>query len=115
MLLLGGAIVVELLVVPSDLWGIRLVGINAVHCLTLIPVLSIAPLMALIYAMRAGAPENPTVAGALAGAAAAGIAATIYATNCTDDSPLFVASWYPLATLIVVVAGALAGTRLLRW
>lgn len=114
-LLLGGAIVVELLVVPSDLWGIRLVGINAVHCLTLIPVLSIAPLMALIYAMRAGAPENPTVAGALAGAAAAGIAATIYATNCTDDSPLFVASWYPLATLIVVVAGALAGTRLLRW
>ena len=79
------------------------------HCLTLIPLLSIPPLAALIIAMREGAPRHPALTGALAGAAAAGVAATIYATNCTDDSPLFVASWYPLATLIVVAAGALAG------
>ena len=90
-------------------------GDNALHCLRVIPLLSIAPLAVLIYAMRAGAPQNPTLAGALAGAAAAGIAATLYASNCTDDSPLFVASWYPLATLIVVVAGAAAGNRFLRW
>jgi hypothetical protein len=51
----------------------------------------------------------------LAGAAAAGIAATLYASNCPDDSPLFVASWYPLATLLVVAIGAVAGDRLLRW
>jgi hypothetical protein len=113
--LLGGAVIVELLVTPPELWAVRLVGTNALHCLTLIPLMSIPPLAALIAAMRAGAPSHPALTGALAGAAAAGAAATIYATNCTDDSPLFVASWYPLATLIVVAAGALAGRKWLQW
>ena len=114
-ILLGGAAVVELVVTPTDLWLTRLVGTNALHCLTLIPLMSIPPLAALIVAMRAGAPSHPALTGALAGAAAAGAAATIYATNCTDDSPLFVVSWYPLATLIVVAAGALAGRKWLQW
>jgi hypothetical protein len=113
--LLGGAVIVELVVTPADLWMTRLVGTNALHCLTLIPLMSIPPLAALIVAMRAGAPSHPALTGALAGAAAAGAAATIYATNCTDDSPLFVASWYPLATLVVVAAGALAGRKWLQW
>jgi hypothetical protein len=103
------------MIVPPDLWGTRLVGTNWLHCLTLIPLFSIAPLAALIVAMRAGAPLHPALTGALAGAAAAGVAATVYATSCTDDSPLFVASWYPLATLVVVAAGALAGRRFLQW
>jgi hypothetical protein len=109
------AVVMELMTVPSQLWMTRLVGTNAMHCLTLIPLLSIPPLVALIIALREGAPRNPALTGALAGAAAAGVAATIYATNCTDDSPLFVASWYPLATFLVVAAGALAGRLFLRW
>ena len=113
--LLGGAVAAELALVPPALWGTRLIGSNWLHCLMLIPLLSIAPLTALILAMRAGAPLHPALTGALAGAAAAGVAATIYATNCTDDSPLFVASWYPLATLVVVAAGALAGRRWLQW
>jgi len=113
--LLIGAVLVELAVTPPELWGARLVGHNALHCLTLIPLMSIPPLAALIVAMRAGAPQYPALTGVLAGAAAAGIAAIIYATNCTDDSPLFVASWYPLATLVVVAAGALAGRRWLQW
>jgi hypothetical protein len=113
--LLAGAVVAELALVPRDLWGTRLIGHNALHCLTLIPLMSIPPLTALIAAMRAGAPQHPALSGALAGAAAAGVAATIYATNCTDDSPLFVASWYPLATLVVVAAGAFAGRRFLQW
>jgi hypothetical protein len=113
--LLGGAVVAELVLMPEHTWASRLIGHNALHCLTLIPLLSIPPLAALIAAMRAGAPQYPGLSGALAGAAAAGVAATIYATNCTDDSPLFVASWYPLATLVVAAAGALAGRRFLRW
>ena len=114
-LLLGGAVVVELAVVPADLWGTKLIGSNAVHCLTIIPLLSIAPLAALLLVMRQGAPQHPRIAGALAGAAAAGVAAALYASNCPDDLPLFVASWYPLATLIAVAVGAIAGDRLLRW
>ena len=113
--LLIGAVIVELTLVPSELWGARLVGHNWWHCLTLIPLFSIPPLGALIAALREGAPRYPGLTGGLAGAAAAGVAATIYATNCTDDSPLFVASWYPIATLVVAAVGAWAGRRWLAW
>jgi hypothetical protein len=44
-----------------------------------------------------------------------GIGATFYAANCNDDSPLFVATWYPLAILGVSATAFLAGKLLLRW
>jgi hypothetical protein len=115
MALLFVGVGMEMARVPSDLWMTRLVGTNWYHCLSIIPLLSIAPLAALIFALREGAPGYPGLTGALAGAAAAGVAATMYASNCTDDSPLFVVTWYPLATLIVVLAGALAGRTWLKW
>jgi hypothetical protein len=113
--LLGGSVAMELMTVPSDLWRARLVGSNSMHCLMVIPLLSIAPLAALIFVMRAGAPASPPVAGAVAGLAAAALAAALYAANCPDDSPLFVATWYLLATAIVVGVGAALGDRFLRW
>ena len=115
LLLLLVAVGVELAVVPRELWMTRVIGTNWYHCLTIIPLLSIAPLGAMISALREGAPRSPALTGALAGAASAGVAATIYASNCTDDSPLFVVTWYPLATAIVVGVGALTGRRWLRW
>ena len=45
----------------------------------------------------------------------AGLAATLYASHCTDDSPLFVATWYTLATALVAAIGALAGAKVLRY
>jgi len=45
----------------------------------------------------------------------AGLAATLYAAHCTDDSPLFVATWYTIATAMVAAIGALAGSRMLRF
>jgi hypothetical protein len=45
----------------------------------------------------------------------AGLAATMYAAHCSDDSPLFVATWYTLATALVTAIGALAGSKLLRF
>lgn len=113
--LLAVAVVAELAILPADQWLATIVGDNAMHCLRVIPMLSIAPLAALIFAMRAGAPSYPALTGALAGAASAGLAATLYASNCPDDSPLFVATWYPLASAIVAAAGALAGRLFLRW
>jgi hypothetical protein len=107
--------VVELLVLPVSQWTPRLVGHNARFCLTLIPLLSIGPLACLLAALREGAPSSPGLAGAVAGLAASGIAATFYAANCTDDSALFVITWYPIATLIVTTAGYLIGRKLLRW
>ena len=113
--LLAAAAVVELLVLPDGQWIPRLVGHNARFCLTLIPLLSIGPLACLLAALREGAPSSPGLAGAVAGLAASGIAATFYAANCTDDSALFVMTWYPIATLIVTTAGYLIGRKLLRW
>ncbi len=113
--LLAAAVIVELLVVPPDEWLHRLIGTKSMHCMRMIPLMA-APLLAgLIWAMRAGAPLHPGLTGALAGAASAGIAALLYASSCPDDSPLFVATWYPLATFICAVAGALAGRRFLAW
>lgn len=105
----------ELLVVPSAEWNGRLVGINAAACVVLIPILSAAPLIALIWALRQGAPTHPMVAGAAAGLAAAGIGAFLYASHCRDDSPLFISAWYVLGTAIVALIGALLGARYLRW
>ncbi|PYE87279.1 NrsF family protein [Phyllobacterium leguminum] len=114
-ILLLGAVIVELIVTPSGLWGVRLIGSNAVHCLIVIPLLSFFPGVFLFRAMRNGAPDNPGQAGAIAALASAGIAATLYASNCPDDSPLFVAIWYSAATLAVVAIGYFAGLRFLRW
>lgn len=113
--LLVGATIVELSVTPQQLWLDKVIGHNALHCLTMIPALSLFPGFLLFMAMRHGAPENPGLAGALAGLISVGIAATLYASNCFDDSPLFVVTWYPLATLIVTAVGYVAGKRFLRW
>ena len=51
----------------------------------------------------------------MAGLLAAACGATLYAFHCFDDSPLFVATWYTLAALPVVIVGAVAGHRLMRW
>ncbi len=114
-ILLGAGVVVELLVVPQSEWMSRLIGANAMHCTIMIPMLAAPVLAALIVALRAGAPLHPALTGALPGAAAAGVAALVYASSCPDDSPLFVATWYPLATLICMGVGALAGRRFLAW
>jgi len=74
------------------------------------------PLLAgALIGLRHGAPARPAVAGAIAGLLSAGLAATLYASHCTDDSPLFVAAWYTIATALVTAIGALAGARLLKF
>ena len=93
----------------------RLVGNNSKICMTAIPVMSLPLLAAALIGLRHGAPARPAVAGAIAGLLSAGLAATLYASHCTDDSPLFVATWYTLATALVTAIGALAGSRLLRY
>lgn len=114
-MLLIAAAAIELIITPADLWETKLVGSNALHCLIVIPALSLLPTAFLFLAMRQGAPDHPGQAGAIGALVSAGIAATLYASNCPDDSPLFVAIWYPIAILIVAAAGYFAGKRFLRW
>ncbi len=114
-LLLALAVLAELASVPADQFGRRLVGSNALLCLAIIPLIGLGPLAAFLAALRHGAPDAPALAGAVAGLAAGGLAATFYAAHCTDDSPLFVATWYPLAILLLTAAGALLAPRVARW
>jgi hypothetical protein len=109
------AVLVELSLVPEGRWFATAMGSNARRCLSIIPLLSLAPLAFILLAARTAAPRNGLATGILAGLTASGIAASFYATHCTDDSPLFVATWYPIATLLVVGLGAMAGRILLRW
>ncbi len=115
LILLAAGVVVELVVVPSNEWMSRLVGHHSMFCMRMIPLLAAPILAALIVALCAGAPRHPGLTGALAGAGSAGLAALLYASHCPDNSPLFVATWYPLATLICTGVGALAGRRFLAW
>jgi hypothetical protein len=93
----------------------RLIGSNSRVCMTAIPLLSLPLLAGALIGLRHGAPARPALAGAIAGLVSAGLAATLYASHCTDDSPLFVATWYPIATAMVVAAGALIGAKVLRF
>ena len=113
--MLVAAALAELFVMPSSTWMPRLIGTNARFCLTWIPLLAVAPLIAFLAALRKGAPSNPGLAGALAGLGAGAIAATFYASHCIDDSPLFVVIWYPIAIALVSLVGYFAGRHWLRW
>ncbi len=112
---LAAAVGIELLVLPPDLWRARLIGHNAVFCMLMIPSFAAAPLIGALIALHRGAPKNPSLAGAVAGLLAGAFGASLYATHCPDDSPLFVATWYVIAVLIVMAVGAIAGSRVLRW
>ena len=109
------AVIVELFLVPQDAWSAKLVGTNSVMCLTYIPLMGIGPLATFLLALRHSAPAKPTLAGGVAGLLAGGIAATFYAAQCTDDSPLFVATWYTIAITSLALVGAVGAHRFTRW
>jgi hypothetical protein len=112
---LAGGIASEMMLPQRLPMLTRLVGHNSMLCMSAIPVLSLPILGAAMVGLRHGAPARPAAAGAIAGLLSAGIAATLYASHCTDDSPLFVATWYTLAAGIVAGLGALIGSRVLRY
>ena len=118
-LLPGALLAVAIL---ADLWvmGVpgslrRLTGTNGLDCIALTPFYSAAPLVATLIALRNGAPTSPGRAGLAAGLLTGAIGGLLYSLYCPDDSPLFVAFWYPIGIGLVVVSGGLAGRIALRW
>jgi hypothetical protein len=113
--LLAAGVITEMIVIPPPLWESQIFSMNWRVCMGLIPLLSAAPLVALMLALRQGATTHPVFTGAAAGLLSAGIGASLYATHCQSDSPLFVAVWYLVSTIAVTVVGAALGARFLRW
>ncbi|WFU78706.1 DUF1109 domain-containing protein [Bradyrhizobium sp. CIAT3101] len=113
--LLAVAIGSEAMMTPAMPMTMRLVGKNSRWCMVAIPAMSLPLLAGALFGLRHGAPSRPALAGALAGLLSAGLAATLYASHCTDDSPLFVATWYTIATAVVTAIGAAVGSRVLRY
>jgi hypothetical protein len=109
------AVVVELFALPSDIWSATMIGRNSLVCMTYIPLIGLGPLAVFLWALHYSAPTRPAFAGSVAGLLAGGIAATFYAAQCTDDSPLFVAIWYSIAITILAILGAAGAGRFARW
>lgn len=113
-LLLAAAVLLELLTAPASTSWSTLLNRHTAPCLVAIPLLSAVPAFFLMTVLKRGAPARPRLAAAIAGLAAGGLGATLYACFCPVDNPLFVATWYSLA--IAVVAGTCAlCSRWLRW
>ena len=109
------AVIAELVALPSNTWLASMIGTNSIVCLTYLPLIGLGPLAIFLLALRHGAPTKPGTAGAVAGLLAGGIAATFYAAQCNNDSPLFVATWYTIAVAILAILGAASARRLARW
>lgn len=88
---------------------------SLVTCLTSIPLLALPLLGAMLWALSAGAPRAPAMAGASAGLAAGGLAAALYALYCDQDTVLFYLPAYGAAIVLVALAGTLIGARTLAW
>ena len=85
------------------------------NCLTMVPLLSVLPAVAMVWALRRAAPTEPARAARAVGWMAGAIGAFAYAFHCQADQPAYVLVWYGLAVMITIVLTQATATRWLRW
>ena len=90
-------------------------GATWLRCTAIIGLLGLLCALIMAHPMRAMAPTRLRQAGAFAGVAGGGIAATAYALWCPETTALFLVSWYALPILALGGLGTLLGPRLMRW
>lgn len=100
---------------PPEARSMATYGKTQWACLVGIPLLSVLPVAAVMWALRRGATTAPALAGAVAGLIGSGGGAAVYAMHCIEDSPLFYVTWYGLAIVGVTVVASVIGARVLRW
>lgn len=112
LMLIAGA---ELWSTPASGWLSLFLGKSWRSCPWRVFDLSIPLYIGLLWAFRQFAPARPGLAGAVAGLAAGGLAATLYCLHCPEASALFVLTWYTLGIVLAGVMGSIIGAKLLRW
>ncbi|PSJ43461.1 NrsF family protein [Allosphingosinicella deserti] len=84
-------------------------------CVPLILALAVPIFIGLAGAIRQMAPTMLRAAGAAAGLATSGLAATLYGLYCQQLSATYILTRYTLAIALFSALGALIGPRLFRW
>lgn len=105
----------QLAAAPPQIRGSIIFGRLANVCPWLVVLLSIAPFVGLVWAMRGLAPTRLRLAGAVCGLAAAGAGSFVFSFHCVENTAPFLAVWYTLSVLAVGLTGSLLGPRVLRW
>ena len=98
-----------------DPWGHMLFGPRWGICLICIPLFSLAPFAALVWALRRAAPTHLMRTGALIGLVAASSGAALFACCSPAFSLPFVALCYGGVIVLYSLLGAALGPWLLRW
>lgn len=114
-LVLAGIGIGELARTPAGEWISLWLSGSWRECPFFVLSLSVPVFAGLLWSFRRLAPTRLRAAGAAAGLAAGGFAATIYCLHCGEVSAVFVLVWYTLGMLLAAALGALLGPRLLRW
>lgn len=99
---------------PGDVAGL-IFGSTWRSCVASVALLSIPVLGAVLWALQRLAPTRPMVAGACSGLLAGAVGALVYALHCPESSASFLGVWYVSGMALPAIAGALLGSRLLRW
>jgi hypothetical protein len=105
-------------IVRPEVWIEMLLGsaqISSPRCFFCILSFAALPFVALIWALRQGAPTRLGVSGALAGIVAGGVGAVAYAFNCNSDTIPFITIWYSAAIALCGLIGGELGPHLLQW
>lgn len=100
---------------PAGGRAAMLLGQSWLSCPWRVAALSLPALALALWALRGLAPTRPRRAGFVAGLAGGAAGALAYALFCSEVSPAFVLVWYSLGMLVPAAAGALLGSRVLRW
>lgn len=105
----------QLAMAPAPMREPMLMGGSSRVCPWCILIVSVPPFLGLTWALRGLAPTRLRLTGLMAGLAAGGAGASVYALHCTESAMPFLAVWYTLGVAAAGLLGWIAGPRLLRW
>ena len=112
--LLAGAVIGGIAALPGSV-SARLDVREGLLCLRNTLVLSLPMVLAIIWVARRAAPTRPRSVATVAGVAAAGWGAFVFAWSCDHSDPLYVVVWYGTAVLLGAGLGRWLLPRALRW
>ncbi len=105
----------QVMATPRDGWPTLWLGHSWQRCSISVALLALPVFVAILRALRSLAPTRLRLAGAMAGLAAGGIAATLYGFHCPETAAPFVLTWYSLGMAAAMAIGTAIGPRALRW